>query len=107
MIGEYLSEISHGRDPTPVREKGPSKSISVEDSFKFCSSIETVQQVVKVLAPDLVQRFIENFSETGRWPQTLVVKWREAGGRNNKRTSCSSAFPSESSPIKSQHELVG
>lgn len=105
--GEYLYEISHGRDPTPVREKGPPQTISVEDSFKFCTSMEKVQQIVKVLAPDIVERFFEDFHETGRWPRSLVLKWREGGGRSNKRTSCSSTFPCGFSPTKSQDELVG
>ena len=36
--------------------KGPPKSISVEDSFKDCASLASVEAVLRVLAPDLLAR---------------------------------------------------
>ena len=41
-------------------DKGPVKSITVEDSFKTCSSMVAAQHVLQVLAPDLVSRMAED-----------------------------------------------
>jgi hypothetical protein len=49
------------QDPSPVQDKGPPKSITVEDSFKDCSSLPAAQHVIKVLAPDLLARMVEDY----------------------------------------------
>lgn len=49
------------QDPTPVQDKGPPKSITVEDSFKDCSSLQAAEHVIRVLAPDLLARMVEDF----------------------------------------------
>ncbi len=49
------------QDPSPVQDKGPPKSITVEDSFKDCSSLHAAQHVIKVLAPDLLARMLEDY----------------------------------------------
>lgn len=41
-------------------DKGPVKSITVEDSFKTCSSLAAAQHVLQVLAPDLLCRMAED-----------------------------------------------
>lgn len=38
---------------------GPPKTVTVEDSFKACPSIEAARRVVQVLAPDLLARLEE------------------------------------------------
>jgi hypothetical protein len=38
---------------------GPPKTVTVEDSFKGCPSIEAARRVVRVLAPDLLARLQE------------------------------------------------
>ena len=48
------------QDATPVQDKGPPKSITVEDSFKDCSSLPAAEHVIKVLAPDLLARMAED-----------------------------------------------
>ena len=48
------------QDATPVQDKGPPKSITVEDSFKDCSSLAAAEHVIKVLAPDLLARMAED-----------------------------------------------
>ena len=49
------------QDPSPVQDKGPAKSITVEDSFKDCSSLHAAEHVIKVLAPDLLARMVEDY----------------------------------------------
>ena len=49
------------QDPSPVQDKGPPKSITVEDSFKDCSSLSAAEHVIRVLTPDLLARMVEDF----------------------------------------------
>lgn len=49
------------QDPTPVVDRGPPKSITVEDSFKSCGTFVAAQHVLQVLAPDLLARMAEDF----------------------------------------------
>ena len=44
-----------------VQHKGPAESITVEDSFKDCSSLPAAQKVISVLAPDLLARLVEDY----------------------------------------------
>ena len=44
-----------------VQDKGPAKSITVEDSFQDCSSLPAAQHVISVLAPDLLARMVEDY----------------------------------------------
>ena len=41
-------------------DKGPVKSITVEDSFKTCCSMAAAQHVLQVLSPDLLSRMAED-----------------------------------------------
>ena len=65
--GAHLWGLARGIDPTPVTPSGPPKSITVEDSFKSCSSWEGVGRVLEVLLPDLIARLEEEWQENGRW----------------------------------------
>ena len=44
------------RDRSPVVERGAPKSITVEDSFRTCNSMEVLQLIVLKLVPDLAKR---------------------------------------------------
>lgn len=50
---------AHLQDTSPVVPVGPPKTVTVEDSFKGCPSIEAARRVVRVLAPDLLARLQE------------------------------------------------
>mmetsp|Transcript_8277 Transcript_8277/g.14930 ORF Transcript_8277/g.14930 Transcript_8277/m.14930 type:complete len:481 (-) Transcript_8277:439-1881(-) len=91
--GRWVAGAAWGVDPTVVAAKGPPKSITVEDSFKECSSFKGVEQVLRVLAPDLVARLEEDAAEHSRAARTLVVKWRQRG-RGWARSSASCLMPS-------------
>jgi hypothetical protein len=41
--GAMLAELCHGCDTSPVTPHGPSKAVSVEDSFRACSTMHGVQ----------------------------------------------------------------
>ena len=47
------------QDATPVKQHDMCKSITVEDSFKSCTSLAAAQTVLRVLAPDLLHRLGE------------------------------------------------
>jgi len=49
------------QDSTPVKTKPPPKAITVEDSFKSCTSLEAVRHIARILAPDLLARLHEEF----------------------------------------------
>lgn len=59
------------QDPTPVQDKGPPKSITVEDSFKDCSSLHSAHHVIRVLAPDLLARMVEDSEVCPMYKTTL------------------------------------
>lgn len=42
-----------------MKAAGPPKSVTVEDSFKGCPGAEAARRVIKVLAPDFLQRLAE------------------------------------------------
>lgn len=48
FTGAGLFHACRGVDPTPVVASGPPKSITVEDSFKACSTWQGVAQVLQV-----------------------------------------------------------
>lgn len=49
------------QDLAPVQAHQPCKSITVEDSFKSCTSLEAAATVIGILAPDLLFRLREEF----------------------------------------------
>lgn len=55
--------LCRGLDPAPVRPTGPPKSVTVEDSFKACASMDAARTVLRVLAPDLLARLYDEYGE--------------------------------------------
>lgn len=52
--------LSRGwQDESPIKPPQPSKTVTVEDSFKSCASPAAAAHVMKVLAPDLLARLRE------------------------------------------------
>jgi hypothetical protein len=54
------------QDSTPVVAQRPPKSITVEDSFKSCTSLTAARHVLRVLAPDLLARVAEEYQASVR-----------------------------------------
>lgn len=47
-----------------MKAKQPSKAVTVEDSFKSCTSLDAVRHVLQILAPDLLARLREEYEVT-------------------------------------------
>lgn len=54
-LGGFLFDACRGEDASTVVASGPPKAITVEDSFKSCTSAAAAEHVLAVLAPDLVR----------------------------------------------------
>lgn len=92
-LGVFLFQACRGEDATPVKPVGPPKAVTVEDSFKSCTTHAAARHVLAVLAPDLLARLAEDAAEhNGRAPATLTVKWR-CKGQGWSRTSASAPMP--------------
>ncbi|GLI59531.1 hypothetical protein VaNZ11_001423, partial [Volvox africanus] len=92
--GALLWHLCRGQDPSAFRPTGPPRSITVEDSFKTCSSWQAATTVLRVLAPDLLQRLHDEYDETRRRPETLTLKWRQRGtGWSRSSASCAMPLP--------------
>ncbi|KAH9325438.1 hypothetical protein KI387_005616 [Taxus chinensis] len=92
-IGRFLFNACRGVDLSPVKDKGPQKSVSVEDSFPPCTSLKCIEGVLLSLSLDFIARLDEDKLETGRTPRLFAIKWRQKGGGNF--TSASTQMPSE------------
>eukprot|EP00884_Botryococcus_braunii_P008015 jgi/Botrbrau1/17214/Bobra.0620s0004.1 len=94
-----LHSACRGLDSTPVAAKGPPRSVTVEDSFKSCTSLSAAQHILQLLAPDLLARVCEEHEENRRLPASLTIKWR-FGGQSRKwgRSSASCRFPPAALP---------
>ena len=90
--GQYVFGACRGEDPTPVQQSGPPKSITVEDSFKSCTSLAAAQHVLRILAPDLLARLREDAEEHARRPGSMTLKWR-LRAQGWARTSASCPMP--------------
>lgn len=55
-----MAELAWGRDPREVADKGPPKTISVEDSFRSCTTFAAIETVLRVLVPDLLLRLFQD-----------------------------------------------
>ncbi|KAK9826961.1 hypothetical protein WJX74_001872 [Apatococcus lobatus] len=85
----FLLQACRGQDPSPVQDKGPPKSITVEDSFKSCTSLPAARHILRILTPDLLTRIQEDWQETGRMAHTLTLKFRLAKqGWHRSSSSC-------------------
>mmetsp|Transcript_560 Transcript_560/g.1669 ORF Transcript_560/g.1669 Transcript_560/m.1669 type:complete len:852 (-) Transcript_560:470-3025(-) len=92
-IGSFLFQAARGKDSAAIKPVQPPKAVTVEDSFKSCSTPNAAAHVLKILAPDLIARVQEEFEETGRRPTALLLKWRLFGSRwqdgvGRSSTSC-------------------
>ena len=59
------------QDVTPVKAHAMCKAITVEDSFKSCTSLGAARNVLTVLAPDLVHRLHEEL-QVNMYPAVSV-----------------------------------
>ncbi|KAH8954218.1 hypothetical protein BDL97_08G068200 [Sphagnum fallax] len=87
-VAKFMYQACKGYDNTPVHDKGPCKSISVEDSFWNCTTLQQVEIIMWQLAPDLVSRLDEDKADTGRTPKRFTVKWRTKSIMNFSSVSC-------------------
>ncbi|CAD7698187.1 unnamed protein product [Ostreobium quekettii] len=60
--GAFLHKACWGCDPTPVQERGPPKSITVEESFKSCTTLAAAPHVGK------------SMEENQGWPVEVPVE---------------------------------
>jgi hypothetical protein len=65
----------------------------------------TIKIQVKVIAPDLAYRIVEEFEDNRRWPKTLTFKWRLRGSGYH-RSGASCPMPAEARPGSSLETLV-
>ncbi|XP_033108429.1 DNA polymerase iota-like [Anneissia japonica] len=73
QLAGIILNLSHGRDPTPVVQTGAPQSLSEEDSFKKCNSVEDARNRSRKLIRSLLRRL----KEDGRVPHTLRVAIRK------------------------------
>jgi len=92
-VGAHLFEAARGRDRSAVETTSAPKSITVEDSFKRCTSWQALALILEVLAPDLLARVDEDASLHRRLPATLTVTWRHVTSKYGRRQSASIRFP--------------
>ncbi|GBG75489.1 hypothetical protein CBR_g20120 [Chara braunii] len=94
-VGDQLFNSCRGIDRSEVKDKGPLKSLSVEDSCRSCTTMQQAESMVRLMAPGLLARIEEDREDTGRVPRTFVVKWRQKGQRWGKAASLSCTLPCE------------
>jgi len=104
--GAHLYEAARGRDKSAVETTSAPKSITVEDSFKRCTSWPALALILEVLAPDLLTRVDEDASLHRRVPATLTVTWRHASRKYGGRQSASIRFPSGQSLTPYDHRAL-
>ncbi|XP_038073485.1 DNA polymerase iota-like isoform X2 [Patiria miniata] len=68
-----MQKLCQGHDESPVVQSGPPQSISDEDSFRKCSSLQEAQVKMKALLCSLLQRLRKD----GRQPHTLRLSVRK------------------------------
>lgn len=114
-VGGKVHDAAWGVDREEVREKPAPSSVTCEDSFRSCTSWDSVDEVLRVIAPDLVARMDEEHEDeversiaqgaivpNGRDARTLTVRWRDRGGLTSPaaetkwaRSSSSTAMPKD------------
>ena len=114
-VGGKVHDAAWGVDREEVREKPAPSSVTCEDSFRSCTSWDSVDKVLRVIAPDLVARMDEEHEDeversiaqgaivpNGRDARTLTVRWRDRGGITSPtaetkwaRSSSSTAMPKD------------
>ncbi|XP_071964352.1 DNA polymerase iota-like [Antedon mediterranea] len=73
QVATTIHNLSHGRDPSPVTQTGPPQSLSDEDSFIKCNSVEDARNRTREILRNLLQRLRED----GRVPHTLRIAVRK------------------------------
>ncbi|XP_022107648.1 DNA polymerase iota-like isoform X2 [Acanthaster planci] len=68
-----MQKLCQGHDEAPVLQSGPPQSISDEDSFRKCSSVQDARLKMKALLCSLLQRL----KKDGRQPHTLRLSVRK------------------------------
>lgn len=92
VFGDALYFYVRGIDKSQVIEYISPKTISVEDSMKECTSVQALERILTVLAPDLITRLDEDANEYKRRPKLLTLKWR-LRGQGWSRKSASTQMP--------------
>lgn len=79
-LGKTVIAWCKGRDETPVKNTGPPKVMTCEDSFRSCTDMDDVKRRLTELIDELLGRLIEDRVEWGfRLPKTLTVRYRFKG----------------------------
>ncbi|XP_060071164.1 DNA polymerase iota-like [Ylistrum balloti] len=78
-----IQQLSFGIDDSPVVTFGRPQTLSDEDSFKRCSTIEDARSKVKELLTSLTKRLLDD----GRTPQTLRLTIRKLTTADKKWTN--------------------
>jgi nucleotidyltransferase/DNA polymerase involved in DNA repair len=74
--GKFLFDLPAAIDETPVADRGPSKSITLERSFPPMKNQESLLSMLKNLVEQLLLRGAEDFAEHSRLPIKLGIGFR-------------------------------
>ncbi|KAK9807873.1 hypothetical protein WJX72_011771 [[Myrmecia] bisecta] len=77
QTGETLAGLALGLDPSPVRDRGPPKSLTCERSFPPLTTQEAVRAALEPLAASLWSRLLEDLGVHGRLPTKLTLAVRQ------------------------------
>ncbi|KAL4422612.1 hypothetical protein ABPG75_008809 [Micractinium tetrahymenae] len=86
--GTFLAGLPLAQDDTPVRERGPQKSILAERSFPPLPSEAAAGSELMLLARTLLGRAAQDTCEHRRLPCKLIVSYRQGYGSNPRSKSC-------------------
>ena len=89
-VGAFLHSICWGVDPSLVNQQPPPKSISCEDAFQRCSSLEEAKVRLHSILRSWLVLLDDDASAHRRRPGLIKVSWRHARGA---RQSKQAAFP--------------
>ncbi|GAB4815205.1 hypothetical protein N2152v2_002251, partial [Parachlorella kessleri] len=85
--GAFLATLAHAQDDTPVRARGPLKSITSERSFPPTADPGVLRAMCAELVQALLPRLLEDYGETGRLPAKLCLAYR-VGYASPRSKSC-------------------
>ncbi|XP_078685940.1 DNA polymerase iota-like isoform X2 [Branchiostoma floridae x Branchiostoma belcheri] len=78
QTAQVMQQLCHGVDPSPVILTGPPQTISDEDSFKKCASLQNAKERMTGLLQSLMKRL----KGDGRIPHVLRVTVRKLSATN-------------------------
>ncbi|MCO5553465.1 hypothetical protein L7F22_006986 [Adiantum nelumboides] len=104
-VGTLLFDSCRGIDKSAVQDKGPPKSLSVEDSFQPCTTYKQAEGIIRSLAPDLIARLDEDRDEYSRRPKIFTIKWRYPGNWAFKSSSVTMPFELISASVAMEKRL--